>query len=117
MIFFSVCASNDIKLATTKSRPAQGRYCPLGDAIQLYWSTYSNNFPKLAKCAERILKWPTVSTMIERSFSEVTAHFSKQGNRMHAETLCNIHHSNRSSIEFMNALRAAASANKIEFDN
>ena len=68
-------------------------------------------------CAERILKWPTVSTMIERSFSEVTAHFSKQGNRMHAETLCNIHHNNQSSNKFMDALRAAASANKIEIDN
>ena len=115
-MFYSVCASNDIKLATQKTLPPQGEYRPMGEALQLYWSAYGNNFPKLAKCAERILKWPTVTTMIERAFSEISSHFTKQGNRMQAETLCDIHHNMRSSNEFMDALRAAASENKIVID-
>ena len=111
-----VCPSNQIQLATTKTLPVQGNYRPVGEAIQLYWTAYGNNFSKLSKCALRILKWPTVTTMIERAFSEINAHFSKEGNRMQADTLCHIHHNNRNSIDFMNALQATASANKIEFD-
>ena len=114
---YSVCASNEIPLATTKALPPQGQYRPLGDAIQMYWSAYGNNFPKLAKCAERILKWPTVSTMIERAFSEMTSHFSKEGNRIHAETLLDIHHKKRASTDFIKALQATASAHKIETDS
>ena len=116
LTFHSVCASNQIQLAPTKTLPVQGPYRPVGGAIQLYWSSYGNNFSKLSKCSLRILKWPTVTTMIERAFSEINAHFIKEGNRMQADTLCNIHHNNRKSIDFMNALQATASANKIEFD-
>jgi len=54
--------------------------------------------------------------MIERSFSEINAHFSKQGNRMHAETLCDLHRNMKSSNDFINALRSTAAENKIDFE-
>ena len=111
-----VCSDNKIALATQKNRPAQGKFEPLGSALQKYWTTekYKRAFPKLAKCAETILKWPTVSTMIERGFSEVTAHFTKQGNKIHAETLSDIHQNNRSSVKFMTKLKPGVNLQSVE---
>ena len=116
MIKILVCSDNNIALATQKHRPAQGKFEPLGSALQKYWTTekYKRAFPKLAKCAETILKWPTVSTMIERGFSEVTAHFTKQGNRIHADTLSDIHQNNRSSVKFMTKLKTACDTYNIQ---
>ena len=54
--------------------------------------------------------------MIERSFSEISAHYKKQGNRIHAETLCDIHRNAKSSINFIEALQTTATAYKIDFE-
>ena len=53
--------------------------------------------------------------MIERNFSEISSHFSKQGNRMHAETLCDIHHKMKSANEFIAALKMTSTAYNIDF--
>ena len=52
--------------------------------------------------------------MIERGFSEVTAHFTKQGNRIHADTLSDIHQNNRSSVKFMTKLKTACDTYNIK---
>ena len=115
---FLVCAENNIPLATRNYLPAQAAYKPLGSALKKYWTTpkYRDAFPKLAKCAETLWKWPTTSTMIERGFSEVSAHFTKQRNRIHTETLCHIHQNNNTSVTFMKKLKTACDAYNIKTD-
>ena len=59
----------------------------MGFALEKYWTKYANNYPKLAKCAFVLLKYPTSTTSVERAFADITAHFTKQNNRIHCETL------------------------------
>ena len=87
----------------------------MGTILKQYWDRYGSEFPKMAACAKVLLQWPTVSTEIERSFSEISAHYSKQRNRMKAETLLDIHHSTKSAHEFFKMLKQVFDAHNIKY--
>ena len=98
-----------------KNIPKQGEYQPLGSGIQKYFEKYENTFPKLARCASVLLRWPTSSTALERNFSEISSHFNKQGNRIHCETLCDIHHGMSNSLLFIKKAQETCDAEGIKY--
>ena len=83
----------------------QGKFYPMGDQMDEYWKRYANNFPKLAQISNVLRLWPSTSTSLERSFSQMSARYNKRGNRIICETLSNLHNSGRESREFIVALK------------
>ena len=98
-------AEQNVSIAQRNVYQPQGDFRPMGDQLELYWSRYATNFPKLAKVASILRHWPTSSTNIERSFSLIAARYSKRGNRVLAETLESLHNSSRESRAFIAALK------------
>ena len=112
---FSVVSENSIEIVTKKNIPKQGAYQPLGNAVQMYFEKYENTFPKLARCASVLLRWPTSSSALERNFSEISSHFTKAANRIHCETLSDIHHGKSNSLLFIKKAEETCEAHSIRF--
>ena len=83
--------------------------CQAARKFEIHQLLFNGKPTGYGRCSDQ-----TVSTMIERAFSEMTSHFTKEGNRIHAETLLDIHHKKQASTEFIKALQATANAHKIE---
>ena len=77
----------------------------MGELLEIYWTRYATNFPKLAKVASILKHWPTSSTSLERSFSLIAARSNKRNNRILAETLESLHNESREGRAFMSALK------------
>ena len=101
----SVLRDLGVKIAQKDVYVKQGKFFPMGDQMDEYWKRYANNFPKLAQISSVLRLWPTTSTSLERSFSQISARYNKRGNRIICETLCNLHNSGRASREFIVALK------------
>ena len=100
-----------------KNFPAQRSFQPLGNILSQYWTAFGRNgFEKLKRCADVISKWPTTSTSLERSFSQISTHYKTQSNQILCETLLNLHNSMGPSQEFWEAFCATCKAHDIALD-
>ena len=113
---FLVCEDNEFKILTKDDIPAQGEYVPLGKLLDSYWRLYSNNFPKITKVAQVLMRWPTTSTQLEREFSLISAQYDKRANRISTDTLYHLHNSSKGAYDFLKAVKATCREENISLD-
>ena len=111
-----VCKDNGFSILTKDDIPAQGEYVPLGKLLDTYWRLYSNNFPKITKVAQVLMRWPTTSTQLEREFSLISAQYDKRANRISAETLLHLHNSSKGAYDFLKAVKDTCREENITLD-
>ena len=83
---------------------------PYGPDALAYWDVMINNSPKLYKIVKKLSLMPTSSSSLERIFSDLSHKVGKNATNYKSETLCLLHQSSASSLEFINILKSKSNA-------